>query len=507
MRIARHVPPSWSLSGVTAATLYGSSPLPAEALLDRLGAGIAPERLPGDFVLVAEGTDAGGPYAALFSSILATPPYVLHQGRDAVTHGPEVLDVCRRAGLRWAWDAGAVESLALFDHVLGAATLHRHVERLGAGAALLVRGGQIERLMFAPAAPSPRRLSAHALVERMAAATDEAVRGRRVVVSLTAGYDSRAVLALCLRAGADVVTLTMGDAGSTDAVVASRVADAAGVAHRVVPFEADVLAHAGTVLRATSGTLPVRFWHAALFGDHLEADRLHLTGINGEGARTPLLDAGVAARLTDRLPAGPAMEALLRRRVRQRLGTAGRFFQPEAPPDPVLTACGLTRGAGSLLERLDHFHTAETARHLGGDLLRLVRQSGEASSPFLDAAFIDGAPRLSRSDRLNSRFHVALVRACAPALLALPVDATATGMADLDRPFYWLRRRPMHSAPLGLLGSARVREAVVGDRRLDVFVPPGVRQRLVREGRQSAVSFLFTRHLLLDVLAEDGLVG
>ena len=511
MQIARHVPPGWSLSGVTATTFYGSSPLGAAALLDRLTAGVAPERLPGDFVLAAEGADAAGPYAALFSSVLATPPYFVHQGPDAVVHGPTVLDVCRRAGLRWEWDAGSVESLALFDHVIGAATLHRRVERLGAGAALLLRGGQVERLTFASSAPEPLRLSVEALVERVAEAVGEALRGRRVVVSLTAGYDSRAVLALCLRHRADVVAATVGDAETTDAIVAARVADAAGAAHRVVPFEADVLAHAGAVLRATSGTLPVRYWHTALFGERLEAGRLHLTGVNGEQARTPLLNAGVASRLADALPAGPAMEAWLRMRfgTRRRLGASVRFFQPETPPDAIRSARRATRGAGSLLERLDCFHTAETVRHLGGNLLALMRQRHETASPFLDAAFVDGAPRLARSARLNSHFHVALIRACAPALLRFPVDATARAMARHKRPLYWAHPRPMHGAsPVPhLLASPAVRDAVTDDRRLDLFVPAGVRRRLVAEQRQSAVSFLLTMHLFLDVLAEEGLLG
>ena len=510
MQIFRHVPPGWALSGIAAATMLGSSPLPVEALLDRLNAGIAPERLPGDFVLVAKGTDAAGPYTALFSSVVATPPYVLHQGPDAVVHGATVLDVCRRAGLRWEWDPGAVESLALFDHLLGDATLHRRVERLEAGAALLVRGGQIERLTFAPAAEAPRRVSPEVLVERVTAATGEAVHGRRVVVSLTAGYDSRAVLAMCLRHGADVVTATMGTVGTTDAVVAARIAEAAGVPHTVVPPETDVLRHAGAVLRATSGTLPVRVWHTALFGERLEAGRLHLTGLNGEQARTPLLDAGLAARLADCLPSGPAFEAWLRLRFgpRRRLGGAVRFFQPEAPPDAFRAARRRTEGAGSLLARLDHFHTADTVRHLGGNALRLLRQSHETTSPFLDARFVDAAGRLRRTHRLNSRFHVAIVRACAPALLPFPVDATAMPMTGHERPFYWTRARPMRgTSPVpALLASAAVRDALCDDRRLDLFVPPDVRRRLVVERRQSAVSFLLTMHLFLDVLAEDGLL-
>src|SRR6266480_965938 len=111
--------------------LHGYSPLSAEEILARLQSGDPVAELAGDFVLIWEDNSESEPSVLLASSAISAIPYFYYVSPDrrSLWHGTNIFDCIRQRGLEWQWNDRAVVSLALFQHTLGADTLHPDICR------------------------------------------------------------------------------------------------------------------------------------------------------------------------------------------------------------------------------------------------------------------------------------------------------------------------------------------------------------------------------------------
>jgi hypothetical protein len=488
-------------------TLHGYSPWTVERILSKVDGGTKIADLPGDFTAVASGTRDGQPYVRIVTSMVAARPYYFARCRGLFVHGPSVFEVVRDAHLAWRWNRRAITALALFGHTVGDDTLHPDVAHLPYAAVITAHGDslRIERQDQAwSAAFAPQSASD----PDEAVSTLEKVFGEmavpNAVLSLSAGFDSRLLLALTLKAGYRPRALTMGFAASTDVRVARQITAALGLEHVVVEIAADdYFAHARSIVAATSGTKTASHWHTDLYARAagLGANVVHYVGSNGEFARSFYLDWGLAG-----VAVGAGPTALLTAYFAARLARrARRFPRPLFKGGPGLmefvrtAARSATRHTHTLADALDCFYATERVRHFIGNGLALYAQHGAPRSPFLDGRWIRAVAALPRTERLGSNYHRRAIAALWAPLAAFPMGAGGP-MERRAPPLYHFRDpKPKGYSPFAdVLLDARTRELVVEASALDEILPRANRLAAVNR-RDPSVELLLTLAIAADL--------
>jgi hypothetical protein len=472
--------------------LYGYSPWPAERIATALDGGTAAVDLPGDFTAVSEGVLDGKPWVRIATSMVAARPYFWARGPGGrLVHGASVFDVLRRAALPWQWNHRAVTFLALLGHTVGEDSLHPLVFRVPCAAVITGIGDTIKidrrqdetwRSVFEQPSVSP-----DAAIACLREVFGEMARSEGVV-SLSAGFDSRLLLALALANQQRPRALTVGFSDSTDLKVAKTIATELGLEHHVVELKsADYLDHARSIVTTTSGTKMAGHWHTDLYvrNANLESDFVHYVGSNGEFARSYYFDKGMVSRSLGKGPL-PVFTAFMAAKVARR----ARLFPAallRAGPGPLACAREATRLAGlhgtRFGDTLDYFYATQRVRHFIGNGLALYSQHCSPRSPFLDSRWIRAIAGLDRSERLGSNFHRRAIAATAPQLLRFPVEAGGE-MDQRARRLYYLRksRSVGFGAFDGVLRDPRVGEIIAESKGLDELMSKPERVAAVAAG-------------------------
>ena len=493
--------------------LLGHSPWTPERILSEIEAGLPPAEAPGCFTLVAE----DGASVTIATSAMSALLYCYHLSADRqrLAHGRTVFDVVRRAALPWRWSRSGLRAFMLIDQTLGEETLHDEIRHVPPGALLRFRpgsfscrGGPGPASLFQRAAPPAAQQAA----ETLRAAVDDAAGGP-AFVALTAGHDSRMVLAALLAAGHRPVTVTIGPAACEDRRVAESIARDLGLEHRAVEMTPDLyLTHARSAVRLTGGGKGPAHWHMHLLCQEAEIPpgALHYLGINGEFARTNYFDKGLLALLADRQPFDLA-RGFLRAKVAARRHRAPWMAAPWCRP--ILEGAlpfheellGRTQGARGLLDRLDLLYLSERARIFGGGDLAFAAARSRAAAPLLDVRWLRVAAALPRRMKLGGRIQREVVARLCPALLDYPIGP---GPSLRDRPqrLYWLRAKPgtTYKAFAGLPARTDLREMLAESSGLDLFLDRRERITALATGNPWLFELLLTLHFTISILNEEG---
>jgi hypothetical protein len=498
--------------------LIGYSPWEPERILEAIKKGASVSNIPGDFVFIAEGQGV----TLLASSVVSALPYFYCQTPDgeALAHAETVFDCCRLAGIKWEWNERALNCLAVLEHTLGNDTLHRRVKRVPPGAVIEFRAGKLRAhqgdLLGEVASGKHAEGGFLHAVETLERVVGEMSREGKVAISLSAGYDSRVLLALAGKLGIRPIVGTMGRSCSTDVKVAAAIARQLSLEHRVVEIQpADYLRYAKQIVRITSGTKTANHWHTYIFTRHVEfpRDHVHLVGSNGEFVRSYYFDKGVLSLLAEAAPFDLVRPLLkLKYAPKRRMPVkAGRTLLPEkcegsfdTIPDYISS---LTGTASTFGQRLDRLYSLHRVRHFIGNGLALYNSIIRTLSPFLDTRFVAAGAALPRRLKLNGRFHAKLINHISPQLTSFPVDDTGRAMSERGRPFYWLRKRPSvgYSTFSDALELETVREIISESPRLDQFMERRSRQEAYGRKHQSLLAVLITLHFTCELIADQGL--
>jgi Asparagine synthase len=493
-----------------AITMYGYSPWPKEAILRTVLAGGRISELPGDFVLVA--TTKGGERHLIVTSVLGIRPYFYIDAPGPAVHGNDVFELVARADLPWTWDLDALRAVAWFGHTVGAQTLHPRVRRVPP-ASIMVHDGsgwRVETEPFWREIFHAPRITTDDAVDVFNVVMDELI-ARQPVVSLSGGFDSRAILSRALAVGYRPEVITMGYPDSTDLRVARRIAGDHCLKHTCVALAVDdYFRNAALIVRLTGGTKTVANWHTFLYCQGRERSEPNLNGTNGDIAKTYLhLDRGRLAHLADR-GGGLTVRAYWAARIGRRfLRMAG--FLPFLGPGGVGDAMAFSQRSiepaiadkGKALDILDRFFGTQRVRHFHGNGFSLLGYHTAPASPFLDSRFIAAAAALPRTAKLGNNFHRRLIQRNAPSLMNYPVNGEPTVYPSAPAR-YWRGSQSPNTpySPLDrVYGDPRATEILRDSPHLAEFLAKAERKRVVESGTVAVKNFLITLHFAASVAA------
>lgn len=391
--------------------IHGYSPLSPHEILECLSSGGDITDIRGDFVL--HGGEGG---AFLLSSFLSSIPYYYAVTLDGrLVHGGNAYDVARRASIKWKWNRRAMRSLALLGHTVSSDTLCEGVFRMPPASRLTLKDGKcvVQELPFRPFSWGSGGAEDDALAE-LKRAFEACIDGEpEVHLSLSAGYDSRLLLALALDQGLKPHLSVMGFPNSTDVVVARHLADGLKLPVEVVQLnEADYLNAGAEIALVTSGVKTAINWHTYLYSRKVGGTgNVHLVGSNGEFARTFFFDyprlAGVAERLPSSSVSAYWVARCWRRAVKFSRHNPIVGSRADAVREVVEAADVDDRwGAGDFLSALDVFYSGQRVRHFIGGGLACYSRFGKPRSPFLDPRWMRAVAALKRREKMRSAHHV-----------------------------------------------------------------------------------------------------
>ena len=436
--------------------LHGYSPEDLSEILARVTAGVKPSSLKGDFILVAEGLDAATnkPLTVFVSTVVAAIPYYFYLAESRLIHSTNVFDCCQAAGLLWEWNWEALGQIALFDHVFGDLSLHKSISRIPQASVVKVCNGELEVFkepfwteLFNGEKHNVKCTDATSILLDI---LSELPTENGYSLSLSAGYDSRLLLACMAHLNRSVTTACMGAPDSTDPRIAQQLAHHEGYDFKLVEIEpVDYVTWANDIVKTTSGEKTFQHWHSGIYSKKVgfASSSIHLAGANGEFARSFFFDKGFIAKLLDTLKFSrwDYWLALRNSSLRQtapeiRLAiepdsSFGQMFDARSQMNKVFIK-GLRFGDG-----LDRFYTSERVRNFIGLGLALYRSEFTTMSPFLDARFICYAANLKRHDKLANRMHKSVIEQLKPKLLDFPTDESGFPMSSAVKPLYFMEKK------------------------------------------------------------------
>lgn len=346
-----------------------------------------PEQAGGDFV-VAE-RKANGPDTLVSSAIGAAPYYFTISQDGRFLHGANVFQLCAAAGHAWAWNLDAMSQIALVGHTLGSHTLHPRIFRMPAHSKVTFERGEIRVSPISPQADWRwDEAAARHPFETLQAAFHACLdAGAPTLLSLSAGFDSRLLLALCRSAGIAPTLASMGPPTSTDRKVAALLAAKIGQPLHGNEIEGrDYLTFGEDISLTTSGVKTAGDWHTYLYAKAIAApDAVHLVGSNGEFARTFFTDAVTRAAVF-RIGGRRAAAGYLRLRALNRWRKYPPLLRAQLGPiAAVFRALQLPADAypRSALACLDTFYATERVRHFIGSGLACFPASAVRARRFL----------------------------------------------------------------------------------------------------------------------------
>lgn len=329
-----------------------------------------------------------------------------------------------------SWDFSSLADLAILGHLAGERTL--------LGGLPLPPSPPVPT--FAADSGNPVDAAIDALLSEVDAKFEPSD-----AISMSAGFDSRLILAACLRRGLKPPLVVMGGDRATDVVVAKEIARSYDLEIEQVPLTGErMLADRHFIARTTGGSKTIDNWHTYEYAalSRKPAGTGIWIGSNGEYARTFYFDKGVPfylANLLGPLATQKFWEAKARRtaipdHVR---GSLTQEFQDELRADRFVGRMNTLFGQPRLGELNDEFYR-ERVRQFIGNGLRLVSTKWRPKTPFTQERWTSAVQAMPRFWKLGNRWHRNAINRLYPDLLRFPTDAGGRAMDRTPRWPYWL---------------------------------------------------------------------
>jgi hypothetical protein len=323
-------------------------------------------------------------------------------------------------------DWAAWASIIQVTFPLGEATPYTEVKRLPGSAALVFDGERLRTERLLPRWLRQEPHEAWTSAEEILAILHEVYAdydGRRLLVPVSGGYDSRLLASVAVERGADVESWTTSpdDGTDTDIAFARSITRELGIPHRVVTQDAAAYPDdALEVARRLEYLTPHHAWYAPFAKEVHGAGRVLVDGLAGGPLLKNFMVSGAALEATTQAERSAAVLRSLS------LGAPSQpFLSPEAEAWVAQTVREQFAAATSML----HGHKAElplsvlhtrTVRGIARSAVNLVGPEAGFAAPFIHPDFFDAALTVGVARKAGGRFYRELLHAANPRVAALP---------------------------------------------------------------------------------------
>jgi hypothetical protein len=414
------------------AALFSSTPLPP---YHRAGGAFAfswGERRPaaaGEWISIAEtyetpGLIGDGTRVTLHAGALGlVDVYYLRQG-DAIYFSSLIQPLLSLVPIAIDWSAWA--SILQVTFPLGEATPYSEVKRLPGSSALVFEHDRLTTERRLPrwlrTEPYESWISPQEIVELLHEVYRD-YEGRKLLVPVSGGYDSRLLASVAKARGMDVESWTTSpdDGTDTDIAFARSITKELGIPHRVITQNAAGYPDdAVEVARRLEYLTPHHAWYAPFAKEVQGAGRILIDGLAGGPLLKNFMVSGAALEATTQAERSAAVLSSLS------LGAPTQPFLSKAAAQWVdETVREQFAGATSML----HGHRAElplsvlhtrTVRGIARSAVNLVGPEASFAAPFIHPDFFDAALSVGVARKNKGRFYREVLHAANPRVAALP---------------------------------------------------------------------------------------
>ncbi|MFI9588904.1 asparagine synthetase B family protein [Nonomuraea sp. NPDC052265] len=414
------------------AALFSSAPLPP---YHRAGGAFAfswGERRPAaaeDWMTVAEtyetpGLIGDGARVTLHAGALGlVDVYHVRQG-DAVYFSSLIQPLLSLVPVEIDWAAWA--SIIQVTFPLGEATPNREIRRLPGSSALVFEHGRLATERRLPrwlrTEPYEAWTSPEEIVELLHHVYED-YDGRRLLVPVSGGYDSRLLASVAVARGADVESWTTSpdDGTDTDIAFAKAITRELGIPHRVVTQDAAAYpGDAAEVARRLEYLTPHHAWYAPFAKEVHGSGRILVDGLAGGPLLKNFMVSGAALEATTQAERSAALlgSLSLGAPAQPFLSKAAAQWMEETVRDQFAAATSMLHGHRAELP-LSVLHT-RTVRGIARSAVNLVGPEASFAAPFIHPAFFDAALSVGVARKDKGRFYREVLHAANPRVAALP---------------------------------------------------------------------------------------
>ncbi|MET9240035.1 asparagine synthase-related protein [Nonomuraea sp. NPDC003709] len=414
------------------AALFSSAPLPPYHRLGQAYAFSWGERKPSgddDWMTVAETFETPGLIGDADSVTLhagalgLVDVYYVRLG-DAVYFSSQIQPLLSLVPVEIDWSAWA--SILQVTFPLGEATPYAGVKRLPGSSALVWRHGRIATERRLPrwlrSEPYERWISPREIVELL----DEVYQdyaGRKLLVPVSGGYDSRLLASVAKARGMDVESWTTSpdDGTDTDIAFARSITRELGINHRVITQDAaDYPDDVAEVARRLEYLTPHHAWYAPFAKEVHKAGRILVDGLAGGPLLKNFMVSGAALEATTQAERSAAVLGSLSLGAPSQpfLSKAAAQWMEETVREQFLAATSMLHGHRAELP-LSVLHT-RTVRGIARSAVNLVGPEASFAAPFIDPRFFDAALSVGVARKDKGRFYREVLHAANPRVAALP---------------------------------------------------------------------------------------
>ncbi|MEV0234268.1 asparagine synthetase B family protein [Nonomuraea sp. NPDC050786] len=414
------------------AALFSSAPLPPYHRAGNAYAFSWGERKPAeadDWMAVAEtyetpGLIGDGEHVTLHAGALGLVDVYYVRHGDAVYFSSLIQPLLSLVPIEIDWSAWA--SIIQVTFPLGEATPYAEVKRLPGSSALVWRHGRVAAERRLPrwlrTEPYESWISPGEIVELLHEVYED-YDGRKLLVPVSGGYDSRLLASVAKARGMDVESWTTSpdDGTDTDIAFARSITRELGITHRVITQDAaDYPDDAVEVARRLEYLTPHHAWYAPFAKEVHGAGRILVDGLAGGPLLKNFMVSGAALEARTQAERSAAVLGSLSLGAPSQpfLSKAAAQWMEETVREQFAAATSMLHGHRAELP-LSVLHT-RTVRGIARSAVNLVGPEASFAAPFIDPRFFDAALSVGVARKDKGRFYREVLHAANPRVAALP---------------------------------------------------------------------------------------
>ncbi len=487
---------------VTSTSIAGFSVLPEKELLIKIIQNPDFSGL-GDFVFTIEGQLHTKPVNIVYATEVAAIPWYYICRNMQFYHGANVFDVWKKCGGNWEWNETALYAINNLDHSVGDHTIHKNIKRVPANSTLIYFNNELKIIK--------RKDTLKNRVPLIK--IDEAIHNfslllkdylsdnnKNYFLSLSAGFDSRLLLAAMLKFNKRPLMATMGNEDCTDVKIASHIAKDFDLQHEQYALQTSDYfdqQKIETIIKLTSGTKPMRHWHTFFYIENFKFlnNTIHFAGSNGELIRSYYFDKGIIAKMlniTGDFPFQFAIKQKLNRGDKVVIDSLKNNRNKNAVTEIFLSEAPELK----FMDRLSYSYCYERVRHFTGKGMALYNHALPTASPFLDTRFLEIKRSLPSKFTLNNLFHKYCINEFCPELMNYAFSENSDNIRNFNSNSYFFKNPVYKDYNMAkyLIKEEPVKNIIFESRYLDAWLTRDNRKDIWLQQNERTISFLVTLH-------------